>query len=195
MKVIGITGGVGSGKSRVLYELEEKYGAYVVEADKLAHELMLPGMTIYDEIIKQFGTQILNEDETINRKKLGEIVFEDKNKLMALNAIVHPLVKISILDLIRKKKDEGSVKFFIIEAALLIQDGYKSICDEIWYIYVPLDVRIRRLKIQRGYSDEKCMEIVKNQPEDEFYIKNSDYVIDNSKSFDNVSEELYRLLY
>ena len=195
MKVIGITGGVGSGKSRVLYELEEKYGAYVVEADKLAHELMLPGMTIYDEIIKQFGTQILNEDETINRKKLGEIVFEDKNKLMALNAIVHPLVKISILDLIRNKKEEGSVKFFIIEAALLIQDGYKSICDEIWYIYVPLDVRIRRLKIQRGYSDEKCMEIVKNQPEDEFYIKNSDYVIDNSKSFDNVSEELYRLLY
>ncbi len=195
MKVIGITGGVGSGKSRVLYELEEKYGAYVVEADKLAHELMLPGMTIYDEIIKQFGTQILNEDKTINRKKLGEIVFEDKNKLMALNAIVHPLVKISILDLIRNKKEEGSVKFFIIEAALLIQDGYKSICDEIWYIYVPLDVRIRRLKIQRGYSDEKCMEIVKNQPEDEFYIKNSDYVIDNSKSFDNVSEELYRLLY
>ena len=195
MKVIGITGGVGSGKSRVLYELEEKYGAYVVEADKLAHELMLPGMTIYDEIIKQFGTQILNEDKTINRKKLGEIVFEDKNKLMALNAIVHPLVKISILDLIRNKTEEGSVKFFIIEAALLIQDGYKSICDEIWYIYVPLDVRIRRLKIQRGYSDEKCMEIVKNQPEDEFYIKNSDYVIDNSKSFDNVSEELYRLLY
>ena len=114
---------------------------------------------------------------------------------MTLNVIVHPLVKISILDLIRKKKEEGSVKFFIIEAALLIQDGYKSICDEIWYIYVPLDVRIKRLKIQRGYTDEKCMEIIKNQPEDEFYIKNSDYVIDNSKSFDNVSEELYRLLF
>ena len=192
MKIIGITGGVGSGKSRVLNELKVQYGAYIIEADKLAHELMEPGKVIYEEIVTAFGEDILCEEEphVIDRVKLGKIVFSDKNHLEALNKIVHPLVKKSILMLIRQAKEKGDVRLFVIEAALLIEDGYKSICDELWYIWVDKETRIKRLMLQRNYTKEKSVSIMNNQSSDEFYKENCDFIIDNNRDYEYTSEQI-----
>lgn len=192
MKILGITGGVGSGKSRILYELKNEYNAYVIEADTLAHELMQPGKTIYNKIIEEFGRDILSDEEpyTIDRTKLGEIVFNDSESLKRLNQISHPLVKEEILRQISEKKAEGGTSLFVIEAALLIEDGYKEICDEIWYIWVSREERVRRLIKQRGYTREKCISIFESQKPDEYYKKYANFTINNEKSYENSSKQL-----
>lgn len=196
MKILGITGGVGSGKSKVLYELEEKYNAYIVEADKLAHELMMPGETIYEKIIEKFGEDILSKNEPyyIDRIALGDIVFKNKDKLELLNSITHPMVKNKILEVIDSKKSEGTVQLFVIEAALLIETGYKDICDEIWYIWVNKEERIKRLIDSRGYTREKCLSIFDNQQSDDYYKKYANHTINNNNSFDCTSNQLKDLL-
>lgn len=191
MIIIGITGGVGSGKSRVLYDLSENHGAYIVEADKLAHTLMEPGQSIYNEIVENFGREILKEKAPyeIDRQKLGDIVFSDKDKLKLLDSISHPAVKKNILWQIETKKAEG-VKIFVIEAALLIQDGYKEICDEIWYVWVSKEERIKRLAKQRGYTKSKCISMFNSQEDDDYYKKYADFTINNQLDYENSSKQL-----
>lgn len=192
MIVLGITGGVGSGKSRVLYDLEKNYDAYIVEADKLAHKLMEPGRPIYREIIRQFGADIVTDEAPylINREKLGKIVFSDREKLAMLDSITHPLVKEEILRQIDEKKTSGDTRLFVIEAALLIQDGYKDICDEIWYIWVPQEIRITRLMEQRGYTRERCLSMFQSQESDEYYKRYADFTINNQFEYKNSSKQL-----
>ncbi|MBQ9610034.1 MAG: dephospho-CoA kinase [Lachnospiraceae bacterium] len=192
MIILGITGGVGSGKSRILYDLKENYNAYIVEADKLAHELMQPDKSIYNEIVSTFGRSILKEEPPyyIDREKLGNIVFNDSERLTVLNGIVHPLVKEEIIRQINEARDSGKYELFVIEAALLIQDGYKSICDEIWYIWVGREERIRRLMIQRGITREKCISIIDSQETDEYYKKYANFTINNQNNYENSSKQL-----
>lgn len=192
MKILGITGGVGSGKSRVLYDLEQNHNAYILEADKLAHELMEPGKKIYNQIIEEFGQEVLLKEEPyyIDRNKLGQIVFNDKDKLAILNNISHPLVKEEIIERIATAKNEGKIKLFVIEAALLIQDGYDAICDEIWYIWVDREERIKRLMKQRGYTREKCISMFNSQEPDEYYKKYATFTINNQFDYENTSKLL-----
>lgn len=193
MKIIGITGGIGTGKSTVLNFLKQEYNAYIVEADRLAHELMLPGEEAYRQITDIFGTAILSTDGTIDRNSLGTIVFGDAEALRKLNAVIHPAVKQYILQDIEARKKEGNVKYYVIEAALLIEDGYKTICDELWYIYTEREERIRRLIAGRGGSREKWENVIGNQSSDDYYRTNCDYVIDNGRGFEytiNIVKEL-----
>lgn len=180
MKVIGITGGVGAGKSEILHYLEEKYHARIVEADRAAHFLMEAGNVCYEEIVKTFGSDILNSDKTIDRDRLGKIVFKDQRQLSLLNEIVHPRVKELIVSEIQKERRKQKSTLFIIEAALLLEDHYDMICDEIWYIYADEKVRTERLKKTRGYSEEKIAGIMANQKSPEEFRKACQAVIDNS---------------
>lgn len=184
MRVIGITGGIGTGKSTVLNLLKEEYGAYIVETDKLAHRLMVPGENAYRRIVNTFGKNILYEDGTINREKLGKIVFNDSKELKKLNGIVHPAVKEYILHDIEIKRNENQIGYYVIEAALLIEDGYKAICDELWYIHVNREERIRRLLIGRGGSREKWEQVINSQSAEKYYRANCDVTIDNGKSIE-----------
>ena len=142
MRIIGITGGVGSGKSRVLLYLEKKYGATICQADHVAWQLQMPGTVCYRSIVDWFGEGILNADATINRTKLGQIVFADAASLARLNAIMHPAVKKEIRHRIQREAEQGT-EFFVLEAALLIEENYDEICDELWYIYSSESVRIQ----------------------------------------------------
>ena len=126
----------------------------------------------------------------IDRKKLGEIVFHDKDSLDRLNEISHPLVKKHIISLINQKKNEGGCKLFVIEAALLIEDGYKNICDEIWYVWVDAEERINRLIKQRGYTRQKCIDIFNSQSDDDYYKKYADFTINNQLDYDFSSKQL-----
>jgi len=111
MLILGITGGVGSGKSKILYDLSNLYGAYIVETDKLAHTLMEPGQTVYQAVVEAFGTEILQAEEpyAIDRAKFAQIVFADKEKLAQLNALTHPAVKAWIRKDIEEKRKQDIV--------------------------------------------------------------------------------------
>lgn len=191
MLILGITGGVGSGKSKILYDLSNLYGAYIVETDKLAHTLMKPGQTVYQAVVEAFGTEILQAEEpyAIDRAKFAQIVFADKEKLAQLNALTHPAVKAWIRKDIEEKRKQD-VKIYVIEAALLIQDGYKEICDEIWYIYVDEETRIKRLMKQRGYTEERCRAMFHSQEPESYYRKYADFTINNQLDYENSSKQL-----
>ena len=141
MKILGVTGGVGAGKSTVLKYLEEAYGACVIQADQVGHEVMEPGETAYEKILRQ--------DLRIDRGILGAIVFADPDKLKALNAIVHPAVKKEILRRIAWAEAEGKA-CTVVEAALFLEEKYDAFCGETWYIYTNEDERRRRLRESRG---------------------------------------------
>lgn len=194
MKIIGITGGIGAGKSTVLGILKEEYGAYIVETDILAHRLMEPNQVAYIKIIDNFGKDILDENNRINRSKLGEIVFRNHDMLEQLNKIVHPEVKNYILADIQNKKNEGIIQYYVIEAALLIEDGYKRICDELWYVYANKEKRIERLLKTRGGNYQKWMNVINNQSKDDFYKQHCDIIIDNGKNLKNTVLQINGLL-
>ena len=193
MKIIGITGGIGSGKSVVLNMLHDKYDARIVEADKVAHMLQEPGQTVYNRIVECFGNVILSEDGSIDRIKLGKLVMNDEEKLEQLNHLVHPAVKEYILSDIEENR-KTMTKLYVIEAALLIQGGYKEICDEMWYIKADIDTRIRRLIQSRGYSEDRALQVIKNQPDESFYIENSDIILDNSGTVKDLENSLLNLI-
>ena len=180
MKVIGITGGVGAGKSEILKYLKEKYKAVVIEADKVGHLLMEPGGACYYSIVEKFGSSILNGDQTINRTKLGKVVFADEALLKELNKIIHPRVKSHIVSEIAKERAYHRTNYFVVEAALLIEDHYDVVCDELWYIHTEESVRAKRLKEARGYDDEKIASICANQKSPEEFRSACQVVIDNS---------------
>ena len=189
MKIIGITGGVGSGKSRVLSYVEEQFNAIICQADHVAWELQTPGQRCYLQIVEHFGREILNDDETIDRKKLGQIVFNNTEELLVLNAIMHPAVKEEIRNRICNARENGS-EYFIIEAALLLEDNYKQICDELWYIYTDEKTRRLRLKESRAYSDEKIDAIMASQLPEETFRRECQIVIDNSGDFDDTCYQI-----
>lgn len=191
MLILGITGGVGSGKSKILYDLSNQYGAYIVETDKLAHRLMEPGQPIYAKIVETFGREILVKEApyAIDRAKFAQIVFADKGKLEQLNAITHPAVKTWIRKDIEEKRKQD-IRIYVIEAALLIQDGYKEICDEIWYIYADEATRTKRLMAQRGYTRERCQAMFRSQDAEMYYRTYADFTINNQFDYENSSKQL-----
>lgn len=189
MKIIGITGGIGSGKSRVLSFMEERFQAVICQADHVAWELQEPGQVCYKEILACFGTSVLNEDMTLNRKALGQIVFHDTNELYKLNQIMHPAVKKEIRKRIRQEKEKGT-KLFVLEAALLIEEDYGEICDELWYIYTSEPIRRQRLKESRAYSDGKIDAIMASQLPEAVFRKECHRVIDNSGTFEETCQQL-----
>ncbi|MBE5926942.1 MAG: dephospho-CoA kinase [Lachnospiraceae bacterium] len=189
--VIGITGGVGCGKSTVMSIMQEKYNFILLEADKIAHKLMEPGQQVYNEIVNVFGKDILDVDSSIDRKKLGEIVFSNEEKLKKLDDIVHPGVREYIENRINQSISEEN---FLIESAILVEAGYKNICDEIWYIYASDEVRRDRLKKSRGYTDEKIDSIINNQSSEEEFIKNADKIIKNDKNIENTTLQIEKIV-
>lgn len=194
MRVIGITGGVGSGKSSVLKLLKERFNAYILIADDIAKETMCRGNAGYEQVVEMFSEDILDKDKNIDRTKLATIVFHNENKRIVLNSIIHPLVKKIVLNKINELKIAGTYDYVFVEAALLIEDHYDVICDELWYIYVPADIRRQRLKDSRGYSDEKIDSVFKSQLNEEAYKKACINVIDNSKDIEDTMSQIEKLL-
>lgn len=182
MKVIGITGGVGAGKSEILSYIRGKYNCQIILADEVAHMVKEPGQKCYTQLITLLGEEILDADGAIHKVRMAEKIFADKALLKQVNAIIHPAVKEYILQEMAKRKEEGRLEFFFVEAALLIEDGYGKILDEIWYIHTLPEIRRKRLKASRAYSDEKINQIMRGQLSKEEFEKHCQVVIDNSGS-------------
>lgn len=198
--VIGITGGVGAGKTSFLQYLKEKYDAVLLIADAIAGTFRLPGGKIYNEIVKEFGTGILNEDTTINNARLADILFESEANVQKMDAIVHPAVVNYMAERIEAERLEAyisasdSPRLVIIEAAILFEGNAAHLCDDIWYIRTSEDIRIERLMKNRGYSLEKCHNIIDNQMSDQEFLEKCSYVISNdgepAEAFPAVDERI-----
>lgn len=190
MKVIGITGGVGAGKSALLRYIAENYNCRIILADEMAHQVKKPGTPCYDKLIELLSADILDEDGTIHKGKMAARIFESEELLKNVNEIIHPAVKEMILDEIADARKKGVLDFLFLEAALLIEDGYLNIVDEMWYIYAREEVRRIRLKVSRNYSDEKIDAIMKTQLSEENFRKYCSVVIDNSDSLENAYRQI-----
>ncbi|GFH96496.1 dephospho-CoA kinase [Lachnospiraceae bacterium] len=188
MRLIGITGGVGAGKSTILEYIKAHYRCRVYLADQVAHAVKEPGQPCYEALVELLGREVLEENGQIHKGRMAERIFRDENLLEQVNALVHPAVRAYLLEKVREAREEGWAELFFIEAALLIECGYRDIVDEMWYVHAGEDLRSGRLRESRGYSPEKIGQIMGSQLTEEGFRAGSDFVIDNS----GTPEESYR---
>lgn len=194
MKIIGVTGGVGSGKSELLAYIKAKYNCRILLADEAAHKVKEPGQPCYDKLVALLSEQVLSEDGQIDKAKMARMIFEDETLRRKVNELIHPAVKEYILSELLAEKKKGKADFFFLEAALLIECGYLELVDQMWYIYADKQVRIERLKRARGYSDEKIEAIMRSQLGEAEYRANCHTVINNSGSLQEAYDQIDRKL-
>ncbi len=175
-----MTGGVGSGKSTVLGLLREICNCKILMADDIANLLKQPGQPCYQPVAELLGETVLADDGTIDNRRMAALVFQDQALLEQVNAIIHPAVKNYILKEIEAERERGEIDFLFLEAALLIEGGYRPILDELWYVYADEQTRLKRLMESRGYSEEKARGIIASQLSEEEYRAGCDWVLDNS---------------
>lgn len=181
MRFIGITGGVGAGKSAILQYLSEKKHTKVMLADEIAHDLMEPGTKCFVQLAEAFLEEdIFAPDGSFDRKKLADMIFSSDEKRRKLNAIVHPAVKEYVREQLRIEREKNELELLVLEAALLIEERYDEICDELWYIYTTPENRANRLMASRGYSKEKVEQIFASQLPEETYREKCKVIIDNN---------------
>ncbi len=181
--VIGLTGGIGSGKTMVSEFFNNK-NHLVIDADKVGHSILSAGTEASKRIIEVFGKECANEDGSINRKILGSIVFSDVEKLSLLNSITHPLILEAI-----KKQIEDSDGIIILECALLFESNYNELCDEVWLIYADKMTRIKRIVQRNNITEKEAENRIKSQKDYTEYIKRADVVINNDKTLENLYEK------
>ncbi|MBR1758459.1 MAG: dephospho-CoA kinase [Lachnospiraceae bacterium] len=190
VRVIGLTGGVGSGKSSVAYLLERDYHAFLLIADEIARDLMQPGQISYKQIVDYFGPEVILPDGQLDRAKLSDLVFDKPEELAKLNSFVHPHVVGVILEAIALLKESGEYPYIVVESAILFDVKYEAFCDEVWYVYANETVRRQRLMENRGYSVEKIESIEKNQRPHEDFLMRSDVAIDNSGDMEALEKRI-----
>lgn len=188
MKFIGITGGIGSGKSAVLAYIGKHYKCEIYLADEVAHLVKRPGTKCFAKLVELLGQDILGADGCIDKAVMADRIFAKEEILAQVNAIVHPAVQEFLLQKLKEARQKQEAELFFVEAALLIEAGYGSLLDELWYIYADSRVRVQRLREARGYSEEKIQKIINQQLSEEEFRKECDFVIDNSGTL----EESYR---
>ena len=192
MQVIGLTGGVGCGKSTVAAVLRDVFGAVLLITDEIGHLAMKPGEKSYDAIVGTFGEDICREDGTIDRNLLGAKVFGDEEALEKLNGIIHPFVKEYIARVMEKEQENDGL--LVIESALLLETGLDLLCGQVWYVQAAEEVRRRRLKDSRGYTDEKMDAIMKEQLPEEVFLARSHVVLHNNGDVAAIREQIELLL-
>lgn len=193
MKVIGLTGGTGSGKSIVCTQLKKR-NAYIIDADKIAHDIIEKGQPAYKKIVSYFGKEILDEENNIVRKRLGAIVFSDKEKLNFLNKCTHQYIFEEIDFFIQKiKKCPNEYQYIILDAPLLIESNLTSVCDEIWVVYAKEEDRLKRIMQRDNITYEQAKNRILSQKGWEEYKKYADIIIDNSRDLKFLENQLNNL--
>ena len=192
MYVIGLTGGVGSGKTVAAGRLADIADAELLIADDLGHLVMEKGKRGYQEIVGTFGSNILDGQGEIDRRKLSELVFGDSEQLEKLNRIIHPAVKSYLKDYIDKRMAQEGI--LVLETAIMFETGCDELCDEVWYVYVPPEIRIERLAAGRGYPEEKSQAIMERQLEEDEFRKRCRHELWNGGSMQELEEGIKKLL-
>jgi dephospho-CoA kinase len=196
MLIVALTGGIASGKS-VVAKILEDLGCYIHHADKIAHDLMEPEKPAWKKIVAHFGKKILEENKTINRSRLGKIVFSDAKERRFLNELMHPLVFEKKKGVITRLEKEGHYNIFVSEAALTIEAGFADFFDKIIMTYCKKEDQIKRLMERDGISRKQAVTLMKSQMQPQEKLKYADYIIDSSGSLQSTveqTERIYRIL-
>jgi len=189
MLTIGLTGGIGSGKSTVA-EILGGFGAPILDADKIAHATYAPGGSAYDTVVAAFGGQIVAPDRTIDRKQLGSIVFGKPEQLKKLTSIVWPATYEAIRRKVAELRASGTRMPIVVEAAILIEANWQPLFDEIWLVRAPREQVVARIERQRGLKPAETEARIRAQLSDEQRAKHASLVIENNGSLDQLRERL-----
>jgi len=195
MLKVGLTGGIGSGKSAVSAELAS-YGAMVIDADAIAREVVEPGTPGLSEVVEEFGDRVLAADGSLDRAALGEIVFADSDRLAALNAIVHPRVGERSGQLMEEAL-AADTKVVVYDVPLLVENGLGSLYDVVVVVDAPDETRVERVSVNRGMPREQVRARIRAQADRDTRLAAADLVVDNSGNRDELRgrvAELWREL-
>jgi dephospho-CoA kinase len=191
MKVIGITGGIGSGKSTVTQCLAQ-LGAVVIDADRVGWEAYMPGTEVWHEVVAEFGQQVVAENGEIDRKKLGQIIFNNPALRERLNRIMHPRMYKMMEKKIETYHEQG-VQIVVLEAAVLIEANWTPLVDQLWVTVSSESVVLERLKKQRGMTEEQILSRIRSQLSIEERKKYADEVIQNDGDLEEMKEKIKAL--
>jgi dephospho-CoA kinase len=191
MLVLGLTGNIGCGKSSVS-TIFMNHGIDIVDADIVARHIF-EDLDLLNKVFSTFGETIKNEDGSLNRKALGNIVFNDDEKLIALNNLTHPKIKENILKKVEKYKTQGK-KIVAIDAALLIEDNYLPYIDKLILVTCKKDIQIKRIIARDNCTEKEAISRINSQMSQEDKAKFADYIIDNSGSFENLEQQVLEII-
>ncbi len=188
---IGLTGGIATGKSTVSQMLERR-GAALVDADRIAREVVEPGQAPLRQIAERFGQAVLNEDGTLNRRKLGQIVFSDEAERKALEAITHPAIRALMRERMERLEAERPDRLVVVDVPLLFESKLQSLFEQVLVVYVPRSVQLTRLMGRDGLAEEEARKRLDAQMDIEDKKRLADYVIDNSSGLAETEEQIDR---
>lgn len=192
MRIFGITGGIATGKSTVSSMIKE-YGLNVIDADVIAHQVMEPGQEAYEKVVSHFGTDILLENDHIDRKKLGDIVFYDEDKRLLLNSLVHPAVR-KAMQKQQKEAEERGEKAVFLDIPLLYENGLEHLVEKVIVVYTDVNTQLERLMARNHLTEEAAMARIRSQMPIEEKKQRADEVIDNRGSLANTRKQLVNIL-
>ena len=192
MFVVGLTGGIASGKSVVSNMLRD-LGAGIIDADEISREVMIPHTKCWEEVIASYGSELLLEDLTIDRKKLAISVFKDSKKIKKLNRIVHPYIMQRIEEMIDEIRDKDPQALVIVDAALLVETGVYKHYDKLIVVYVSKETQLKRLIIRDAMSQEEAESRIDLQSPLTEKLKVADYIIENERSLSKTREEVEKV--
>jgi len=188
MKIIGLTGGIASGKSTVTEFLRKK-GYIVIDCDKIAWDLAEPDGLIWQIYFSRYGSRVINNDRSLNRQAVADIVFKDKKELQAINSLVHPVIKDEMLFQIKKAEAAGR-KIVFLDVPLLFESGFDKIADEKWLVYTSYDIQLKRLMARNGYTEQEAVRRIASQMSLEDKKEHCDVVILNDKDRNNLYRQI-----
>jgi len=192
LMVIGITGGIGSGKSTVS-KIMRDLGAKVIDADRISREVTARGKKAFDEIVGTFGSSVLNENGELDRKKLADIVFNDAEKLKTLEAIIHKYVIEEIENRVNAAKKENNSDIIVLDVPIPVERGFIDLADQIWVVTCDMETRIKRVMARSGYSYEEAVRRINSQMRDDEYIKIADEVLVNDGGIEDLENSVAKL--
>lgn len=189
MTVLGVTGGIGSGKSTVSHILQRDYKAEIVDTDQIGRKIFHIGAPVYEQVIAAFGREYLAPDGAIDRKKLAGLVFSDDRALAKLNSITHPEIR-----RIAEERIAEASGLVVIDGALLIEAGFHNMVDRLLLVTAQLDVRLKRIIARDGCTEAQAMKRIASQLPDQAKKPYADLVIDNSFSLDALEKRLREVM-
>lgn len=184
MKVIGLTGGIGSGKSTVARFLAE-LGAVILDADKIGHEIMLPDGRTWQQVVAAFGRRIVAANGDIDRERLGKIVFANSEARTRLNRIMHPVIYDVVKARLQECRQEGA-SVAVLEAPLLLEAGWESLVDEVWVTRASETTVLKRLRERAGFTEQESLARIRSQLSSDARIEQADIIIDTDCNLDEL---------
>lgn len=192
MKIIGLTGGIATGKSQVSSILSE-LGAMVIDADIVAREVVQKGLPAWQQLKDTFGEEYFLSNGELNRRKLGQLVFSHPDELDKLNSITHPAIKAKIEERINDLKVQGYNGIVVVDAALLLEAGWETMVDQVWVVDAPIEKRIERLMNRDNLTRDQALSRINSQMSQQERIAKADKIIYNNSNIDSLKEQVLRI--